>query len=475
MKKFLMVMAICIVVCEGVFAESGFSFYGRGVFTPIALSGEDSAVSAATTTYDNQSRPRIGFTLNANNVNQTIGISAVFNWDGKTGNADSLIGENAYIWVKPLGPFESLRIADMLKLTIGRFEVDDFRGRVGTAEFQGWILPEGSKDEDAIFMRFKASAGAHITLKPLSWWDSPWNAFSIEGAVGSNLSGERAIRNIVGWTAADVYKAMQIGFSYEIPKTGLVRLQLIGNNRKVRLEDYPKRGEYLDTNLTEGLSTSTDSDVIEAAFLFDGIENLKVDAGAKIPLPFTTNFPYYEYYRGIYYGSYPYETSNVMANNHLEVQQPYSAALGATYKWNNLDTLLRFDFSFGGKYVDEGIRTVTIGSDMRFFASLGYRFLPPLRVGLDIGYNHHDADMVEESGTTDTIGERPNDQFKTARDDFGFAPWLAIDLGGGVVKTGIAIMFPSTPLWTYTKDGTATQIFSGEPVISIPISVTYSF
>lgn len=477
MKKCLLGIALVLFVCTSLFAEFNLTFYGRGVFTPIAFAGDDSAVSAATTTYDNHSRPRIGFTLWANNMAKTIGIKADFNWDGKEGSAaETLIGENAHVWVKPLGPFGEAGIADVLKLMVGKFEVDDYRGRVGSAEFQGWILPEGSRDEDGIFTRFKALAGAHITLKPLSWWDSPWNGLSIEGAVGSNLTGERAIRNISGWNAWDVYKAMQIGFGYKIPDVGLFRAQFIGNNRKIRLNNYPKNGQWLDTGLVEGLNTNGDADVIETAFLYDGLTNLKVDVGAKIPLYFETNLPNYVYYRGIYLGSEPRKLSPYLANNLLKAQQPITFALGATYKWNDLDILLRSDFAFNGKYEDYGVEIITIGNDMRFFAGLGYRLHPSLRVGLDIGFNHHDADTEHKVGEELTIiGERTGDYFKTERNDFGFAPWVAVDLMGGVVKLGVAVMLPSTPLWTYSVDLVSKEVFSGKPVISIPISVTYNF
>jgi hypothetical protein len=478
MKKSLAVLFVCICFSVSAFAEYNFSFYGRGVFTPIAVSDGDSSVSAATTTYDNSSRPRIGFTLKGNNATESIGMIAMFNWDFKSGDATSLIGENANLWVKPLAPFSDGGLGNLLKITIGRFEVDDFRGRVGSGEFASWIVPEGSYDEDAIFTRFKSSAGAHITVKPLSALDSPFGDVSLEAAVGSNLGGDRAFRNIRGWNAEDVYAAAQFGIGYRIPEVGLARFQFIGNNREVYLEHYPYDDTSLQTRLAEGLSTNRDADVIEVAFLYDGVENLKAEIGAKIPLAYTTGLPNYIYYPGVYYGSYPYQTGSTNNADNLEVQLPYSVAIGASYRWNNLSVLGRVDFSFGGKYANEGKNTITVGNDVRTMVSADYRILTPLRVGLDIAYNFHGFDAIETGGKTENIGERANDKTTSERNDFGFAPWAAVDLGGGVVKVGVAVMIPSSERWTYDSSGGThpwKQFYTGKPIISVPISVTYSF
>jgi hypothetical protein len=471
MKKALAFLTVCIVTTGFAFAEFDFSFYGRGVFTPAAFSGDDSSVSAATTTWNNEDRPRIGFTVHANNAAKSIGMTGTLFLDSGT----PAVGENANVWVKPLSPFG---LGEALALTIGRFEIDDFRGRIGAGEFSSWITPDGSQDEDGVFTRFKSTAGAHITVKPLALLDSPWNGLAIEAAIGSSLGGERAYKNIIGWSAADVYKAVQVGLGYRLPDIGFARVQFIGNNREAYIDNYLYEHNFLQTRLSQGLSTNSDADVIEAAFLFDRIENLKVEAGAKIPLQYTTQLPNYVYYPGVYYGNYPYQTGSTNGVDNLEIQFPISAVIGTSFTWEATSATARVDMSFGGKYVHEGVRTITIGTGMGVMVSAGYRLQDALRVGLDAAFNLHIADEFEAGGKTETIGDRPNDTETSERRDFGIAPWVAVNLGGGVVKAGIAVMIPSGERWSYNSSDAGhpwRQIYSGKPVISIPISVTYNF
>ncbi|MDR2477160.1 MAG: hypothetical protein LBD18_05175 [Treponema sp.] len=467
MKKTAAFLAIMVLFTGKVFSEFDFGFYGKGVFTPIAFSGNDSSVSAATATYANNSRPDVGFTMLGNNDSKTIGMvgDVNFNLSGTAG-----IGSNANIWVAPF---------DWIKLTLGKFEADEFRGQVGTSDFGSWMLPEGSKDEDAIFNRFKSDVGAHIIVKPLFWLDSEWADLIIAGAVGSSLGGERAFNNIMGWSAEDVYLAGQGAIGYRIPGIGFVRFQFIGNNREVYLEDYPSTGQNGKYRMMSGLSTNSDSDIIQTAFLYDGIENLKIDAGLKVPLAYTTSLPDYVYYHSNY-TTPPYQTGSLAGNDNLEIQQPYLLSLGASYAWNNLNALLRTDLSFGGKYVHEGVRTITIGQGMGIAASVSYGFLQRFRAGLDLGFNYHQIDSIEVNGKTELIGERKNDQETSEHNDFGFMPWFSMNLGGGSIKTGVAVMMPSSPRYSYDPNHPARsdgwrQTHSGEPLISIPISLTYYF
>lgn len=457
---------LCLLFTASVFGDLRWSAYGRGVFTPLAYSDGDSSVSAATTTYSNHGgRPRVGFTLAGFNERNTIGFTAVFNWDGDV----PYIGENANVWVQPF---------EVVKLTVGKFEVDDFRGRIGAAEFSSWILPDGAKDEDSVFTRFKANAGAHIKLDPLYWLNSPWDDLLIEAAVGSNLGGDRAFRNIVGWNAADVYRASQFGIGYRIPDIGLVRFQFIGNNREVYMEDFQYSGNNVKERLVQGLSTNEDADIIGAAFLYDGIENLKVEIGFKIPLPYSTDLGSYVYYKGIYDHNEWLQTGNINGRDNLEVTPPISAVLGAAYVLKGFNFLARADFSWGGKYVHEGERTINIGFNLGLLASVYYRLENICRFGIDIGYNHHSFDTEEDlQGNVSNIGERDKDIETTLRRDFGFAPWVAKDLGGGIIKIGVAVMIPSSIRYDYNSSNPGDGwklIYSGKPIVSIPISFTYS-
>lgn len=466
MKKIPAMFALCLLTAVTAFGELRWSAYGRGVFTPFAYSDGDSSVSAATTTYSNHGgRPRVGFSLDGLNDGKTIGFTAVFNWDGDT----PYIGENANVWVQPF---------DWVKLTVGKFEVDDFRGRIGAAEFSSWILPDGAKDEDGVFMRFKANAGAHIKLEPLYRLDSPWNGLLIEAAAGSNFGGDRAFRNIMGWSAGDVYRAAQAGIGYRIPAIGFARVQFIGNNRQIYMENFQYDGNNIQERLVQGLSTNEDADIIEGAFLYDGIQNLKVEAGVRIPLPFTTDLASYVYYKGVYDHDEWLLTGAINGRDTLEVTPQMSAALGAAYIWNDCNFLVRADFSWGGKYVHKGERTINIGAGLGLLASAYYRVRSVYRFGLDIGYYHHSFDTEEDvNGNVENIGERNKDIETSLRNDFGFAPWAAKELGGGIIKVGLAVMIPSSIRYDYSDSNPGDgwkRIYSGKPIITIPISFTYS-
>ena len=152
MKKVFVVLALALVTGASVFAQADFKFsaWGRGVFTPLSVTKDASAVSAASATWQND--PRVGFTIKGTSGSERIGFTADFEWAEWKGGAGDLVGENAKVWVKPF---------DMVKLTVGKFNEDDFRGSIGTTEFTSWLVPSGGKDEDNIFSSFQASAGAH--------------------------------------------------------------------------------------------------------------------------------------------------------------------------------------------------------------------------------------------------------------------------------------------------------------------------
>jgi hypothetical protein len=182
----------------------------------------------------------------------------------------------------------------------------------------------------------------------------------------------------------------------------------------------------------------------------------------------------------VFYGSEAYATSANKADNYLEVQLPYTLALGAACTLDKLEILIRGDYAFGGTYADKGKRTIEIGADLGLLVSASYKILDSIQVGLDAAYNRHEFDTIEATGKKENIGERENDIATSERNDFGFAPWVAKNLGGGVIKLGVAVMFPSSVRYNQIETGVAgdrgwRKAFSGEPVISVPISFTYSF
>jgi hypothetical protein len=448
MRKQAAILAALVVFIVDASADITWSAWGRGVVAPLSISGGDSSVSAATTTSGD--KPRVGFSALGTAESGNIGFVADMAYDG--GSAG--VGDNAKVWVKPF---------PVLKITAGWFNEDDLRGTVGNSEFTSWLLPNGGKDEDNIFNRFQATAGAHFVLKPL-------DGLMIEAAIGSNSGASRANRNLFDNSAWDVYKAIQAGIGYKIPDIGFARAQFIGNNRaELKANEINViEGQRLMTGLTH----NSDADVIEAAFRYEGISGVIVDCGAKIPLQYRTDAAFQVY---------PALNPNAPVLNsdgvEMKVQQPYSIALGATYSPAALEAfniLVRFDGSLGGWAEEPGTYRLTYGNTYQLWVNPSYQISDTVKTGIDFGMEIHEKDVWEEPiGTVLSKPTKGSDYV-----DKGVGAWVELQVGGGTVKTGVLVMLPGSERWAYDSSNSTipfSVLFSGDPVITIPISFTYSF
>ncbi|GHV28590.1 hypothetical protein AGMMS4952_12660 [Spirochaetia bacterium] len=500
MKQNKVIFAFALFAALGTSANADITFnaWGRGVVTPLAFTFDDagahSAVSAAT--YTSSDTPSIGFTANGVAPSGKIG----FKIDLAFGNAEAGIGDNAKVWVKPF---------EMFTLTAGFFKEEELRGKIGASEFAAWILPNSSKNEDNIFQRFDAFSGAHFKLDPLNWWHSDWNGLTFQGAFGSNAPGSpgnnvRAILNLFNnednetagiydesraeydgdrkVSALDVYKAMQFALGYRIPDVGLVRFQFIGNNRDVFRWSEPNGASTStitnsEKKLVNGMNTNRDADIIEIAFLYNGLPGLNVDLGVKIPLEYKTetNFIVYPRVMGSD-GTVKYEITNPTKKEYT-VQQPYVVALGASWTPTFLKSLhltLRFDGSFGGKIESAGDTKVTSGADINVWLMPSYSITANVTAGFDTGLEFHGLDTLWQSGIAADKAQTEVSQYF----DFGIGPWVELQLGGGRIKTGVVMMLPGSARYNYNQSSatyTYSPKFRAEPVFSIPISFTYSF
>jgi hypothetical protein len=461
MKRYIVAFCVFLFIETGVFADIVWSGWGRGIFTPMAFSDGDSSVSAAT--YNTRKAPRVGFKVNGVSEGETIGFKADFYWDGGT----PAVGDNASVWIMPF-PF--------FKLTVGKFIEDDLRGLLANTEFTSWLVPNSGKGEDAFFSRFLASGGAHISIAPLFWLDSEWNGLTIQAALGSNAGSfffaDRANRNVIDQDMADVYKAIQIGLGYKIPDVGFARVQFIGNNRK-QLR-YNDNGLLVGTNLMEGLGFNRDADVIEAAFRFTLIEDLTIEAGVKIPLKFTTDAGA-EVYPALarVVGDTIEFNAPVMNTDRMEatIQLPYSFAIGALWESENFRIFGRADMEMGRHAIRKDLDEYTFAPVFGLWLVPGYTLFENFTVGLDFGMEYHGMDVKDslQKGREELEG---SDHL-----DMGFGPWVEYNVGGGTVKTGIFVMLPGRERYDYNADNANKQFhlaFSGKPVISVPISFTYS-
>jgi hypothetical protein len=494
---------ILMFICPAVGAEINFIAWGRGVVTPLAWTtdedGTHSSVSAAT--FTSGDRPNIGFTANGIAPSGQIG----FRIDLAYGNGEAGIGDNAKVWVKPF---------EIFTLTSGFFKEEELRGKIGASEFAAWILPNSGKNEDNIFQRFDAFAGAHFKLEPLKWLDTRWNGLTIQGAFGSNAPGApgnnvRAILNLFNnednntlpykydesdehyngdrkMSALDVFKAIQIAASYDIPDIGLFRAQFIGNNRNVyrwtsEEAGFPSR----ETRLVTGMNTNRDADIIEAAFCFSRIEGLVLDAGTKIPMKYTTRDSTLILYPQVIdtTGQVHTEINNGNGDN-VTIQQPYVIALGASWTpefFDNLNIKARADMFFGEKITISSVLDnsdsvkITKGLGLSAWLMPSYRILNNFTFGLDFGMESHAEDTVWLNG----IGNAPKTQTKPSRYfDIGGGLWGELNLGGGNrVRVGFVMMVPGTVRYRNNQSHPLVKYspqFRAKPVFSIPISFTYS-
>jgi len=499
--------------CGAAGAQINFSAWGRAVITPLAFMGDRSAVSAATSTWGDV--PRIGFSANGTAPSGNIGFNIDFDFGiNIANNAPAIIGDNAKAWVKPLG----LALPDqynMLKLTAGFFKEDELRGRIGASEFASWLVYRqsrywfewGSPDEDYIFRRFDATAGAYFKLEPIKWLDSKWNQLSIHGAFGSTALGSvannlRATLNLLNnednntvdatydensgeydgdrkVNAADVFRAMHIALAYRIPNVGLARVQFIGNNRNVfRWMEQGGGKANLERKLMTGLSTNKDADIIEMAFLYDGLEGLKVDVGMKIPIAYTTKGNFLVYPRLVGSDGLVIGEKTNSNNREYSVQLPYVAALGFSWTPSFLGDLTingRVDGTFGGSILsDEDSIKIRHGPIIDIWLMPSYLIRKNIRAGIDMGFDIHLRDSY-------MVNDWPADEAQTETSefaDFGIGPWFQLGVGGGQVKVGLVMMKPGSPRYKMNSGQSyyaISPILTGDLIVSVPISFTYSF
>jgi hypothetical protein len=490
-----------ITLAPSLYAQITFSAWGRGVVTPLAFSGGRSAVSAIT--YTSSDNPSIGFTVNGVAPSEKIGFRIDFaaGYDYTSSSITAGIGDNAKVWVQPFKPFA---------LTAGFFKEEALRGKIGASEFNAWILPNGGKGEDNIFQRFDSYAGAHFKIAPFVTFDNlPWlQGLSIQGAFGSNAPGTpgsniRAILNLFTnednnalstkydetyseydgertMSALDVFKAMQIAMAWKIPDIGLARIQFIGNDRAAYRWGEIRNSAGIvnvEKKLTIGMNTNRDYDVLQGAFLFNMIEGLTVDMGLMIPFKYTTSSESLEVYpRVVGSDGKAYEPITNQNKNEYEIQAPYIIAAAASWSpffLKDLNLTARIDASFGGKKESPDNKTVETGAGLNIWIMPSYT-LGVWKIGLDVGIETHKKDVLWQKGIN------PNKAITDVSEytDFGFAVWGELGFRGGRLRTGCSVMFPGSERYSFNA-GSATYKYSpkysGDPVVSVPISFTYSF
>jgi len=156
MKKALAILMIFALVASVAFAEVSIGAWGRGIFLPVNHNGDDSITDTAPSWGGwAGDESRIGFTIAGNSDN--VGFVIDGNVDG--GAFD--MGDNQYIWVKPV---------DMLTIRMGNIYDDTLRGNAAFGSFN-WYRPLGNGDgEDITFSRVgmnRSREGFEVALAPM--------------------------------------------------------------------------------------------------------------------------------------------------------------------------------------------------------------------------------------------------------------------------------------------------------------------
>ncbi|MBN2509901.1 MAG: hypothetical protein JXB03_06475 [Spirochaetales bacterium] len=218
MKKTL-VLVLIVLMTSALFADVTVGSWGRVIPYVDSTDGGDPMFGTAPG-WSNNGRLSIRMSASSDNNGMVCWM------DTNVGDGQANMGENVYVWAKP---------ADMVKLMAGKIQWDTFRGQFGggSAAFIG----ESAGGEDDIFQRLYPQRGIVLELTPVEGFTA---AAAIDGG---------------GVLVEDAIEAGQYAAGYAIEGVGLFRAQYVGSNGT---------GEYM-----------------QAAFMYNGMEGLKVDAGAK--------------------------------------------------------------------------------------------------------------------------------------------------------------------------------------------------
>jgi hypothetical protein len=308
------------------------------------------------------------------------------------------------------------------------------------------------------------------------------------GAIPSDTSKWPTDRRMSIW---DVYKSAQAAVAYRVPDIGTARVQFIGNNREF-LRWIEENNTFAtgpqnlgkEKRLTSGTNNNRDADVIEAAVLYDGLKGLVVDAGVKVPLEYDTNTHTIIYEQKILDNGEIFPTVETNTNNNDDkviIQLPYSVAIGVNWTpgfFDRLSVMVRADVSFGGSITAPHDEVLT-GYNINAWLMPSYKFFDTVSAGIDLAIDVHGEDSYKHDGKTDKESGRDYNRTEASiYTDFGIGPWVQLNVGGGRIRTGLTIMLPGSPRYRYvghTNGILYAPVFTGDPVISMPVSFTYSF
>jgi hypothetical protein len=358
------------------------------------------------------------------------------------------VDTKANVWIKP---FES----DLLKITLGSFNDDTLRGKVGDSNWYAFTTGSGGPDD--IFTRFKGRNGALLSSAP------------IEGLYIGILAGSDGVNLFDFWAiqpeAKTVYQFVQGAVGYTIEDIGLVRAQYVGKAVGISAASVPATAttpwEILEELDKAGLTYSR----AELAFALTAVDGLVIDLGGKVPFlakdsgPAVTLDP-------------TASTPTPSGIDEAIYQAPYSVSLGAEFAAGDFKITGRVDSAFGSTY-----ETIALGTTARKIEAgpeIGVLLVPEytlsaidenLTIGVDISALIHGDTKETISGTAITWA---------GGFELGFGLWAQKNVSNGYIKAGLGYKLQSVK-YANRSDASAYDDVYSQGQLSIPIIVGFEF
>lgn len=466
MKKTILLIVLCPSLTIPAFTQFTFSGSGRSVVNVFGVRFSDpAATTMGSETTWNTDGPEVVLKVTgespSGNIGMNLGISAA------SSSTNTLRISNSKVWLKPFN--------NWLKITLGVFEEDNLRYRIGTtgSGFGNYELyiRNSARDENVLFHRFKSSGfGTHIALTPIE------NLY-----IGTAFGSVTSIRSFAALTedgALNVLKNVQIGAGYTIPGIGFARVQYIGErpftNEAIRPNDNVPSikndtgGNYAFLGREAVLGNAA---AVQAAFQLTAVEGMNVDIAASIPflLEWTQGDPMYG------------RNDPVMS---IKSQRPYVFGVGFDVEllspWRFYG---RFDIETGG-YKDSRALDISYepytakemeGTDLLASIFISYAFDKNWIVGLDANMDFRSGDnrdaidvaavTMARGGDMDLSLEVERGMVSNNYLDLGFGIWIRKNISGGDVRMAVTVKLPDVS--GEAHNGAKPQLF-------FPIMFNYS-
>ena len=236
MKKLIGTAMLAALLATSAFAEVSFGAWVRTMIVPVSGDGDDVKAFMANSWWNNLRPARLDIT--GVTEDERAGMRLQFFPDDL--KSDGMIGDNAYMWVKPW---------DWLRVSAGKMGDNDtgLRGDFAYGSWQ-WVRPGNwIRGDEGLTFSDIGGIGARVELFPVE-------GLKIVGFIPYPASAEKAYK---------VYEGTAIAAAYEIDGIGRIKAQWLGKFAKNENKD-----KYTGD--------------IEVAFDLTAVENLCLTVGAKI-------------------------------------------------------------------------------------------------------------------------------------------------------------------------------------------------